>query len=77
VRDEGVLRRSNGIAVICYYNSVALNFSLKVPSLLELANSCCAFYIFFFVLELLIHAFKLNCYHLVLVRWDIELDAIL
>jgi hypothetical protein len=52
-----VLRCSNGTTVIHYYRSVALNFSLKVLSLLELANSCCAFYIFFFVLELLIRAF--------------------
>jgi solute carrier family 25 (mitochondrial adenine nucleotide translocator), member 4/5/6/31 len=56
VRDEGVLSlwRGNGTAVIRYYPSVALNFSLKVPSLPEPANSCRAFYIFFFVLELLI-----------------------
>jgi solute carrier family 25 (adenine nucleotide translocator) protein 4/5/6/31 len=35
VRDEGVLSlwRGNGTAVIRYYPSVALNFSLKVPSL--------------------------------------------
>jgi hypothetical protein len=52
-----VLRCSNGTTVIHYYRSVVLNFSLKVLSLLELANSCCAFYIFFFVLELLIRAF--------------------
>lgn len=34
VRDEGVLSlwRGNGTAVIRYYPSVALNFSLKVPS---------------------------------------------
>jgi solute carrier family 25 (adenine nucleotide translocator) protein 4/5/6/31 len=41
VRDEGVLSlwRGNGTAVIRYYPSVALNFSLKVPSLPRPANT--------------------------------------
>jgi solute carrier family 25 (mitochondrial adenine nucleotide translocator), member 4/5/6/31 len=47
VRDEGVLSlwRGNGTAVIRYYPSVALNFSLKVPPLPlpEPANPCRAF----------------------------------
>jgi len=47
VRDEGVLSlwRGNGTAVIRYYPSVALNFSLKVPSLPRPANTppCRAF----------------------------------
>jgi solute carrier family 25 (mitochondrial adenine nucleotide translocator), member 4/5/6/31 len=48
VRDEGVLSlwRGNGTAVIRYYPSVALNFSLKVPPLPEPANPCRAFYSF-------------------------------
>jgi len=41
VRDEGVLSlwRGNGTAVIRYYPSVALNFSLKIPSLPRPANT--------------------------------------
>jgi len=40
VRDEGLLSlwRGNGTGVIRYYPSVALNFSLKVPSLPEPAD---------------------------------------
>lgn len=58
VRDEGVLSlwRGNGTAVIRYYPSVALNFSLKVPPLPEPAIPRRPFFIFF-VLELLIRAF--------------------
>ena len=57
VRDEGVLSlwRGNGTAVIRYYPSVALNFSLKVPSLPPTRKHPLAVLLSFVHYKLLLH----------------------